>query len=78
MRKFGGREDETVEKLVLIDGNSIVNRAFYGVPELTNKEGLHKYHSLRSRFSVSAAFHAAVQTGNGEKSERIQERVPLQ
>lgn len=28
-------------KLVLIDGNSIVNRAFYGVPELTNKEGLH-------------------------------------
>ncbi|MCI8364278.1 MAG: DNA polymerase I [Eubacterium sp.] len=30
-----------VDKLVLIDGNSIVNRAFYGVPELTNKEGLH-------------------------------------
>lgn len=28
-------------KLVLIDGNSIVNRAFYGVPELTSKEGLH-------------------------------------
>lgn len=28
-------------KLVLIDGNSIVNRAFYGVPELTNREGLH-------------------------------------
>lgn len=28
-------------KLVLIDGNSIMNRAFYGVPELTNKEGLH-------------------------------------
>lgn len=30
-----------MDKLVLIDGNSIVNRAFYGVPELTNKEGLH-------------------------------------
>lgn len=30
-----------MEKLVLIDGNSIVNRAFYGVPDLTNKEGLH-------------------------------------
>lgn len=30
-----------LDKLVLIDGNSIVNRAFYGVPELTNKEGLH-------------------------------------
>lgn len=28
-------------KLVLIDGNSIINRAFYGVPELTNREGLH-------------------------------------
>lgn len=28
-------------KLVLIDGNSIMNRAFYGVPELTNKDGFH-------------------------------------
>ena len=28
-------------KLVLIDGNSIINRAFYGIPMLTNKEGLH-------------------------------------
>ena len=29
------------EKLVLIDGHSIANRAFYGVPDLTNSEGLH-------------------------------------
>lgn len=29
------------EKLVLIDGHSILNRAFYGVPDLTNSEGLH-------------------------------------
>jgi DNA polymerase-1 len=29
------------EKLMLIDGNSIVNRAFYGVPDLTNRDGLH-------------------------------------
>ncbi len=29
------------EKLLLIDGHSIVNRAFYGVPNLTNSEGLH-------------------------------------
>lgn len=29
------------EKLVLIDGNSILNRAFYGVPDLTNSKGLH-------------------------------------
>lgn len=27
--------------LVLIDGHSILNRAFYGVPDLTNSEGLH-------------------------------------
>lgn len=30
-----------MKKLVLIDGHSILNRAFYGVPELTNSEGLH-------------------------------------
>ncbi|MCI6886327.1 MAG: DNA polymerase I [Lachnospiraceae bacterium] len=30
-----------MDKLVLIDGHSILNRAFYGVPELTNSEGLH-------------------------------------
>lgn len=29
------------DKIVLIDGHSILNRAFYGVPELTNSEGLH-------------------------------------
>ena len=29
------------EKLVLIDGHSVLNRAFYGVPDLSNAEGLH-------------------------------------
>lgn len=29
------------EKLVLIDGNSIVNRAFYGLPDLTTTDGKH-------------------------------------
>lgn len=29
------------EKIVLIDGHSILNRAFYGLPDLTNSEGLH-------------------------------------
>ncbi|MBE5868517.1 MAG: DNA polymerase I [Lachnospiraceae bacterium] len=29
------------EKLVLIDGHSILNRAFYGVPDLSNAKGLH-------------------------------------
>ena len=28
-------------KIVLIDGHSILNSAFYGVPDLTNSEGLH-------------------------------------
>ena len=29
------------QKIVLIDGHSILNRAFYGVPDLTSAEGLH-------------------------------------
>lgn len=30
-----------MEKLVLIDGHSIMNRAFYGMPDLTNSAGVH-------------------------------------
>ncbi len=30
-----------MEKIVLIDGHSILNRAYFGVPDLTNSEGLH-------------------------------------
>ena len=30
-----------MSKIVLIDGHSILNRAFYGLPDLTNAEGLH-------------------------------------
>lgn len=29
------------QKIVLIDGHSILNRAFYGMPDLTNSEGIH-------------------------------------
>ena len=29
------------EKIVLIDGHSILNRAYYGIPDLTNSAGLH-------------------------------------
>ncbi len=29
------------KKLVLIDGNSIINRAFYGIPMLTSQDGTH-------------------------------------
>lgn len=30
-----------MQKIVLIDGHSILNRAFFGIPDLTNAEGLH-------------------------------------
>ena len=29
------------DKILLIDGHSILNRAFYGLPDLTNSEGRH-------------------------------------
>ena len=35
------RRTKMSEKIVLIDGHSILNRAFYGVPDLSNSEGLH-------------------------------------
>ena len=35
------RDLKLSEKLVLIDGHSIINRAFYGVPDLTNASGIH-------------------------------------
>ena len=34
-------EEGMSEKIVLIDGHSILNRAFYGVPDLTNSQGMH-------------------------------------
>lgn len=40
-RRISRKEERMEEKVVLIDGHSILNRAFYGVPELTNKDGLH-------------------------------------
>ena len=30
-----------MNNLLLIDGHSILNRAFYGIPMLTNHEGIH-------------------------------------
>lgn len=29
------------KRIILIDGNSLINRAFYGVPTLVNKDGVH-------------------------------------
>lgn len=39
--RTGIKEKIMSEKIVLIDGHSILNRAFYGLPDLTNSEGLH-------------------------------------
>ena len=33
--------ENTNKKIVIIDGHSILNRAFFGLPDLTNSEGLH-------------------------------------
>ena len=55
-----------MDKLVLFDGHSILNRAFYGVPDLTNSEGLHTnavYGFLNIMFKIleeEKADHAAV------------------
>lgn len=32
---------ENRKKILLIDGHSVLNRAFFGIPDLTNSEGLH-------------------------------------
>ena len=32
-----------MKKLLAIDGNSIINRAFYGIRPLTNKDGLYTH-----------------------------------
>lgn len=29
------------EKLLILDGHSLMNRAFYALPDLTNSEGIH-------------------------------------
>ena len=29
------------KRLIIIDGNSLINRAFYAVPPLTDKNGMH-------------------------------------
>ncbi len=43
------------EKILLVDGHSIINRTFYGVTDLTNSEGLHTnaiYGFLNTLFKV--------------------------
>lgn len=38
---MNGEANSMSDKIVLIDGNSIMNRAFYGIPDLTNAKGMH-------------------------------------
>lgn len=54
------------EKIVLVDGHSIMNRTFYGIPDLTNAKGIHTnavYGFLNILFKVleeEKASHLAV------------------
>lgn len=54
------------EKIMLVDGNSIVNRAFYGIPLLTNAEGQYTnavygfFHILFKLIDEDAPEHLAV------------------
>lgn len=67
-----------MEKLVLIDGHSILSRAFYGIPELTNPEGLHTnavYGFLNIMFRIleeEKADHLAVAFDRHEPTFRHQ------
>lgn len=38
---YAVRRDEDMDKILLVDGHSILNRAFYGLPDLTNSRGEH-------------------------------------
>ncbi len=66
------------QKIVLVDGHSILNRAFYGLPELTNSEGLHTnavYGFLNILFKVldeEDASYAAVAFDRKEPTFRHQ------
>ena len=33
--------EESMKKLLILDSNSLMNRAFYAFPTLTNSEGVH-------------------------------------
>ena len=38
-------------KLLILDGNSVINRAYFGVKPLTNREGLYPRHLRFSEYS---------------------------
>lgn len=52
---------EQGKKLILIDGHSMINRAFYGMPDLTNSKGVHTgavYGFLNILFRILDEEHA--------------------
>lgn len=70
-----------MNKLMILDGNSIVNRAFYAIPPLTNAEGLHthaiygflnilfKYMDAEKPTHLCVAFDVAAPTFRHEQFE---------
>lgn len=80
-----------MSKLLLFDGHSIMNRAFYGVPDFTNSEGIHTnaiYGFLNILFKVcdtekpdhiAVAFDVHAKTFRHEKYEEYKgTRKPMQ
>ena len=47
-------------KLMILDGNSVINRAFFGVKPLTNKEGAELYSIGLTKFQQLAKEAGAV------------------
>ena len=67
------------ERIVLIDGHSILNRAFYGVPDLTNIKGFHTnaiYGFLNILFKILEEEKPDyLCVGSGTKSEFLHNRA---
>ena len=60
------------DKIVLLDGHSILNRAFYGVPDLSNAEAVSYTHLLpeepdNEKAELEAGTHL-LRSGNGGDS----------
>ena len=73
-----------MDKLVLIDGHSILNRAFFGLPDLTNSQGLHTnavYGFLNILFKIleeeisSEQYGVGFKLGNEELRDKVQKTL---
>ena len=56
-------KQEQSNKLLLIDGHSILNRAFFGLPDLTNAAGQHTnavYGFLNIMFKIMDGFSVSM------------------